>query len=81
VRDGIPEAIEAVARRQPAATLLHAPGHAPLTYADYSAQIDHVRTRLTGWGFAPGDIVAGCVASRPHMAACATFPSHRRSRR
>lgn len=70
------DALEAIAKEQPAAPALHAPGKLPLTYGHLGAQIRYVRERLGGWGIGPGDIIAGGLASRPEMAlACATMPS------
>jgi acyl-CoA synthetase (AMP-forming)/AMP-acid ligase II len=74
--ENLAEVLEAIAVGQPAAPLLHLPGRPALTYADLREQIGYVRDRLGDWGIARGDIVAGCIDSRPHMAlACATLPS------
>jgi amino acid adenylation domain-containing protein len=70
------DAIEAVARKQPAAPAIHVPGRLSLTYGDLGAQVRYVRERLGSWGIAPGDIVAGVIPSRAEMAVvCATLPS------
>lgn len=76
--DAIPatlsDALEAVARRDPAAPLFHRPGGAGATYADLGEQLRYVRRRLRDWGIGPGDVVAGFDASRPAMAmACLTL--------
>ncbi len=74
--DTLDGALEALAAAQPAAPLLHLPGRPALTYADLSEQIGHVRERLRDWGIVPGEIIAGCIESRPHLAlACAALPS------
>jgi len=74
--ENLAEVLEALAAGQPAAPLLHLPGCPALTYADLREQIGYVRDRLGDWGIARGDIVAGCIDSRPHMAlACAALPS------
>lgn len=72
----IADALEILARIQPAAIALQAPDHRPLSYAELSVHARYVQHRLAGWGIVPGDIVAGFVASRPTMAlACATLPA------
>ena len=68
--------LEALAARQPAAPAIHAPGRAPLRYAELGSQVRYVRERLGHWGIGKGDMVAGVVPSRPEMAlACASVPA------
>lgn len=70
------EALLARAASQPEAPLLHVPGRPAVTYRDLGEQIGHVRERLRDRGIVQGDVVAGCIDSRPHRAlACAAFPS------
>ncbi len=75
-QENFAEALLARAASQPDAPLLHVPGRPAVTYRDLGEQIGHVRERLRDWGIVQGDVVAGCIDSRPHMAlACAAFPS------
>src|SRR5262245_941124 len=72
----ITQSLESLARCQPGAPALHAPGRTPLRYADLGAQISYVRERLAHWGIARGDFVVGVVPFRAEMAvACATLPA------
>jgi amino acid adenylation domain-containing protein len=72
----IAEVLEELARSQPEAPAIHAPGRKTLRYADLGEQICYVRERLIGWGIQPGDVVGAAIPSRPEMAvAIATLPS------
>lgn len=72
----IADVLETLAAARPAAPLLHLPGQPALTFGDLREQIGLVRGCLRRWGFAPGDIIAGCIDSRPHMAlACLSLPA------
>jgi acyl-coenzyme A synthetase/AMP-(fatty) acid ligase len=72
----IADVLEGLAAARPAAPLLHLPGRPTLTFGDLREQIGLVRGCLRSWGFAPGDIIAGCIDSRPHMAlACLSLPA------
>ena len=73
---GIGQALESLARSQPAAPALHVPGRTSLSYADLGAQIRYVRERLGSWDFVRGDVIAGVIPTRPEMAlASATLPA------
>jgi tripartite-type tricarboxylate transporter receptor subunit TctC len=75
-RENVTATLEALAAAQPLAPLIHLPGRPPVTFGELHDLIREVRERLQGWGIAPGDIVAGCVQSRPQMAlACAVLPA------
>jgi non-ribosomal peptide synthetase component E (peptide arylation enzyme) len=52
----IADALEILARIQPAAIALQAPDHRPLSYAELSVHARYVQHRLAGWGIVPGDI-------------------------
>lgn len=74
--ENLVDRLEDIATRQPNNLALQAPGRSPLTYSELGEQIRYVRRRLSRWGIASGDIIAGAIPSRPEMAlACATFPS------
>jgi len=68
--------LETLARNQPRAPAIYAPGRQVLTYADLGWQIRYVRERLGKWGIGRGDFVVGVIPLRPEMAvACATLPA------
>ncbi len=72
----IADALDVIAAVQPTAPLLHLSGRPALTFGSLREQIALVRESLRRQGFAPGDIIAGCVDSRPQMAlACLSFPA------
>lgn len=68
-------ALEALAARQPQRPLMYAPGQRAATWDDLRAQAALVREQLHAGGFAAGDLIVGCIQSRPCLAlACATLP-------
>jgi acyl-coenzyme A synthetase/AMP-(fatty) acid ligase len=72
----VAQILEALAGSQPEAPAIHVPGRTTLRYGDLGEQIRDVRKHLTGWGIAPGDVIAGVVPTRAEMAvACATIPA------
>ena len=72
----IGEVFEQLAYSQPAAPALHVPGRASVTYAELAQQIRHLRQRLSEWGFARGDVIAGMIPPRAEMAvALAALPA------
>jgi acyl-CoA synthetase (AMP-forming)/AMP-acid ligase II len=57
-----------VARQDPAATAMLAPGGKPLTYAALQALMARTADRLNGWGIGRGDRVAIALPNCPEMA-------------
>lgn len=67
--EDLSERLLSLADRQPRAPALCAAGRAPMSFGSLGERIERVRSRLRGWGFARGDVVAWPVVDRPVAAA------------
>jgi len=61
--------VDLLTARHRTATVLLAPGRAPLTFGMLHARIDAMRTQLAGWNIGPGDVVAWPAVDRVATAA------------
>ena len=62
--EDLSERLLSLADRQPRAPALCAAGRAPMSFGSLGERIERVRSRLRGWGFARGDVVAWPVDYR-----------------